>query len=166
MPTCFYENLKVIRVLHNMRLQNMNFVLIWKHFSCHLLLRLNNHPNLSTYWIMFCASSCDLIIRFQRTSSTVWLSSVLKYFSFQQLHRLTFFFCQVVITKGQNCWQGDILLQWPLTFLTFLLWEVWLFVMLWILWTHNTHQGLPAAMCGGFDTWLKYIFYEHIHTRL
>lgn len=83
-----------------MRLQNMNFVLIWKHFSCHLLLRLNNHPNLSTYWIMFCASSCDLIIRFQRTSSTVWLSSVLKYFSFQQLHRLTFFFLSSRYHKG------------------------------------------------------------------
>lgn len=86
-----------------------------EHFSCHLLPQLNNHQNLTTYLLMFCASSCDLIIKFQRTSScSVWLSSILKCFSFQQLHRL-----QVVITKGQNCWQGDILLQWPLTFWLF-----------------------------------------------
>lgn len=40
-------------------------------------------------------------------------------FQFSAAASTDLFFCQVVITKGQNCWQGVILLQWPLTFWLF-----------------------------------------------
>lgn len=105
----------------------------------------------------------DSVIKCYRIPTSALVSWNLKCFS-------SFFFIHLTVTVTPQrailltSKKNPSIVTFDLGPLSLLLWEIGLFAVLWFLCGRTQSSDIPASVCGGFNTALKYIFSGHTHS--